>query len=154
MAEKQARTTIDVLAGQKTSGDPVFEEVLVDDLGNDRYRIVATPGLVLNVAADDVVVFDRSKRTVSIESRGRNLAVQVHAPPEVADELVDPIGKLGGVMHGREGPLTVFTVPVAVGFPAVERVLRDLVRRHPEAEWYYGNVYDPADGVTPLNWWT
>jgi hypothetical protein len=45
MAEKQGRTTIEVVAGRKTSGDRVFEEVLVDDLGNDRYRIVATPGL-------------------------------------------------------------------------------------------------------------
>jgi hypothetical protein len=154
MAEKQARTTIDVVAGHKTSGEPVFEEVLVDDLGYDRYRIVATPGLVLNVAAGDVVAFDRSERTLSVEERGRNLALQVYAPPEVADQLVDPISKLGGVMHGREGPLTVFTVPVAAGFPALERVLNDFVRRHPEAKWYYGNVYDPADGVTPLNWWT
>jgi hypothetical protein len=23
----------------------------------------------------------------------------------------------------------------------------------PNCEWYYGNVYDLKDGVTPLNWW-
>jgi hypothetical protein len=25
--------------------------------------------------------------------------------------------------------------------------------RFPDSIWYYGNVYDPEDGVTPLNWW-
>ena len=44
-----------MVAGHKTSGEPVFEQVLVDLLDDGTYRIIATPGLVLGVAADDVV---------------------------------------------------------------------------------------------------
>jgi hypothetical protein len=24
---------------------------------------------------------------------------------------------------------------------------------YPNTIWYYGNVYDPEDGETPLEWW-
>jgi len=47
----------------------------------------------------------------------------------------------------------VFTVPVGAGFPKIEAIFNDLVAAHPEMEWLFGNVYDPGDGVTPLNWW-
>jgi hypothetical protein len=47
----------------------------------------------------------------------------------------------------------VFTVPVSAGFGAVEAAFDGYVRRQPGAEWYFGNVYDERDGMTPLNWW-
>lgn len=47
----------------------------------------------------------------------------------------------------------MFTIPVATGFRAVEAVFDGWVAEHPGWEWAYGNVYDPADGVTPLGWW-
>jgi hypothetical protein len=97
------RTTVDIVAGINSSGDPVFEEVLVDRLDSGTYRVVATPGL-------------------------------------------------GGSLDGRADNLTVYTIPVSAGFTQVERVFNDLLSRHTDVEWYFGNVYD-ADGVTPLNWW-
>lgn len=52
-----------------------------------------------------------------------------------------------------EGPeLTVFSIPVSAGFAQVEAIFGRLRREHPEAAWYFGNVYD-TDGVTPLGWW-
>jgi hypothetical protein len=38
-----------------------------------------------------------------------------------------------------------------VGHPAL-RTLGEMMEQFPGSEWYYGNVYDPRDGVTPLNW--
>jgi hypothetical protein len=67
--------------------------------------------------------------------------------------LAPRIGALGGWLDGRAPNLTVFTIPVSVGFPEVERVLNDFVGQHSGTEWYFANVYD-EDGVTPLNWWT
>jgi hypothetical protein len=36
---------------------------------------------------------------------------------------------------------------------AIEFVFIEFVAAHPGTEWMFGNVYDPRDGVTPLNWW-
>jgi hypothetical protein len=49
--------------------------------------------------------------------------------------------------------MLVLTVPLAAGFDAVARTFDAAVARHAGSAWLYGNVYDPADGVTPLNWW-
>ena len=84
--------------------------------------------------------------------RGRNLAIQVYADHAQADGLIGEFAGLGGRIDARASGLTVFTVPVEAGFPRVESALRRFVAAHPDAEWYFGNVY-AADGVTPLNWW-
>jgi hypothetical protein len=38
-------------------------------------------------------------------------------------------------------------------YGAVASAFDEAVQRHPGSTWLYGNVYDPSDGVTPLNWW-
>ena len=64
-----------------------------------------------------------------------------------------------GIAHARDlvalrGCLApIDTVPVSAGFPAIEAVFNAWVAEHPGWEWSFGNVYDPADGVTPLGWW-
>ena len=146
------RTTVDMVAGTKSSGEPVFEEVLVDRLHGGVYRVVATPGLVLGIAADDVVRVTPEAR-YEIVKRGRNLAVHVYGDHDLVDEVTMDVWELGGSLDGRADNLTVYTMPVSAGLPQVERVFNDLVARHPDVEWYFGNVYDTKDGVTPLNWW-
>jgi hypothetical protein len=42
---------------------------------------------------------------------------------------------------------------VSCGFAEIEKVLEEAVQAHGAAAWMYGNVYDPQDGITPLNWW-
>ena len=145
------RDHVDLFAGHNSRGEPVLEEVHVDRLDDGTYRVVATPGLVLGIAAGDVLRVTADGR-YEIVRRGGNLAVQVFGPPEVIEEVTKDVWALGGSLEGRTDKLTVFTVPVRAGFAAVERVFEDLVARHPEVEWYYGNVY-ADDGVTPLDWW-
>ena len=60
---------------------------------------------------------------------------------------------LNGRLDGRSAQQLVFTVPASAGLAVVESAMTEVVRQFPKTEWYYGNVYDPVDGVTPLNWW-
>lgn len=146
-----APTTMRIWAAEKTSGERVDEEVLVEEVGEGRWRLVASPGIAQGIAADDVIELDEAKRARPV-SRGRNLAIHVFAPADHGDELLAPMSALGGRRDGQTESLTVYTVPVDAGFAAIESVLAEFVRSHPAAEWYYGNVYD-EDGVTPLLWW-
>lgn len=144
------RTTVVALAGQKSNGEPVHEELLVERDG-DAYGLVATPALVIGVAADDLIQIDQGG-TVTVLSRGGNVAVQLFGEHEWGDELAIELAPYGARIDARAPQLTVLTVPVRVGFATVESALAEWSGRHPAAEWYYGNVY-AADGLTPLNWW-
>jgi hypothetical protein len=146
-------TTVNLAAGTKTTGERVYEEVLVTELPDGNYRLDCTPGLVLGIAAGDYISIDTAKGEFSVLSRGGNLAVQIYGPPEVALSIKDEVHKLGGRHDGGEKNLTVFTIPAAVGFPSVEALLNSLSSKDARIEWYFGNVYDEKDGVTPLNWW-
>ena len=65
------------------------------------------------------------------------------------DLLLTPLfEEIGGWLDGKGESFLVYTIPISVGFPAIQRVLENC-----SWEWFYGNIYDPTDGVTPLNWW-
>jgi hypothetical protein len=147
------RIALNLLAGKKKSGQPVHEEVLVDRLSPGRYRIVASPGLVLGVAAGDVIETIGDEGGFRVVSRGGNLAIQLFGDNCLVDEHLHELSGLSHAIDGRAQNLTVLTVPVRLGFARVEAALNDFCLRHPGIKWYYGNVYDPTDGVTPLNWW-
>lgn len=148
------RRTLQLVAGRKSSGEQVMEEVLVDETDDPRtFRLVATPGLVLGVAAGDILNVDVDAGTFEIVCRGGNIAVQVYGPYDLADAIAPEISRLGGYFDGRSGGLTVFTVPASVGFDKLEEILNSATAKNSQLEWYYGNVYDSEDGVTPLNWW-
>ena len=49
--------------------------------------------------------------------------------------------------------MLVYSIHVSCGFSAIENILNEFVGRDGQSAWMYGNVYDPADGETPLNWW-
>lgn len=142
-----------VLAGKDSSGDPLFDQVLVDDLGQGRFKIVTTPILVPGVAAGDTVSFGKDGVTFKVLARGNNLAVHFYGGTEVMGDISERITGIGGILHGQQGDLAVFTVPVRSGFPVIESALDAICAYHPGVEWCFGNVYDPRDGVTLLNWW-
>ena len=149
------RTTIELVAGKKSSGEPVYEQIRVDVLGENRYRLVASPGLVLGIAAGDEIR-PTGEGEFEVLSRGGNVAVQFYAQPQVGADvsaLTHALQKLGGRLDGHEKYLWVFTVPVAAGFPAIEDALNAFQAKNPGSEWIYGNVYDPDDEETPLGWW-
>jgi len=147
--------TISLYAGERSNGSVVYEEVVVESLGNGRFRLMQSPGLVLGVAADDIIDVEEGKRA-RVVSRGGNLCIQIYTKGEgarVEPVLLSRLLALNARLDGKSPQQLVFTVPVSVGFATIEKTMNSVVREFPMIEWFYGNVYDPADGTTPLNWW-
>lgn len=137
------------------------EETLpVIALGEERYLLLASPGFVEGLAAGDEFELDaNAERGVRVHRRGGNLCVWFyHSEPldETSDVTADvrrTAESLGGSLDGGYSRMLVLTIPLSAGFDAVAAAFDDAVRRHAGSAWLYGNVYDPSDGVTPLNWW-
>lgn len=148
--------TLVVKAGTSTDGRPAFEEVLVDSADGGEYLLLRSPGLVQGLAAGDRFVLE-ADRSVRVTRRGWNLCVQIYSNDSLdalERQLEQPLLRLGGRLDGKTANLLVYTVPAKAGFSAVESILQEHVTSSSGAEWYFGNVYDERDGVTPLNWWT
>src|SRR4029077_7801100 len=80
--------TVDLLAGHKPSGEPVYEEVPVEALDGRRFRLLACPGLLDGLAAGDI--FDRHEDgSYTVITRSGNLCVQLWYPHQDLDERVD-----------------------------------------------------------------
>jgi hypothetical protein len=144
-----------------SNGAPQGEETLpVAALGDGRYVLLASPGFVEGLAAGDEFELDSSARGgVRVLRRGGNLCVWFYHAEQL-DESSDATAdvrrvadSLGGRLDGGYSRMLVLTIPLAAGFDAVAAAFDDAVRRHPGSAWLYGNVYDPSDGITPLNWW-
>lgn len=137
-------------------GQPLTEPVHAESLGDGMYRLLYTPGLVQGIAAGDEFSLVGDEGAFRVRRRGGNLAVQLYSKQPVASfrtELAALVASLGGWLDGAIEKGLVFTIPVTVGFSAVEKLFDTWVAEHPGWEWYYGNVYDPVDGITPLGWW-
>jgi hypothetical protein len=147
--------TLKLLAGPSSSGTPAYEEVLAERRSMKRYKLLKSPGLVQGLAAGDV--FEAlPDGTFNVVERGRNLSIQIFGRGDmnpVERLATERLSVLGGRLDGQSQRELVYTVPIVAGFPAVEAILNELVARFPAVDWYFGNVYDPSDGVTPLNWW-
>jgi hypothetical protein len=147
-------TTVNLLVRVKNE-KPLYEEVHVEDRGAGTYRLLQSPGFVLDLAADDVFLLEPGG-TFKLLLRGGNIAIQMFSdhPVNRAEPLVSAeLAQIGARLDGRMTKQLVYTISAKVGFPEIERTLKDVATKFPLIEWYYGNVYDPVDGVTPLNWW-
>ena len=150
-AEQHLLLLVDVV-----NGKPMTEPVHVADLGAGRFRLLYSPGLVQGIAAGDEFRLRDDDGRFDVLSRAGNLALQVYSREPVGQlraALVARVSALNGTLDGAIERGLAFSVPLAAGFPAIEAVFNRWVEEHPGWEWYYGNVYSTADGVTPLNWW-
>ena len=153
--------TLDLHVPVFSDGARQGEEMLpVADLGDGRYRLLASPGFVEGLAAGDEFELDPDAPLGHrVTRRAGNLCVWFyHSEPldessAVTADVRHVAESLGGRLDGGYSRMLVLTIPLAAGFDAVARAFDDAVRRHAAASWLYGNVYEPADGMTPLNWW-
>jgi Domain of unknown function (DUF4265) len=145
----RVQRVLDVFAQTSKSGRRVYEQVLVKQEGA-HYRLVQSPGLVIGIAAGDLFDLAANDAPRVIE-RGGNVCVQVFSPDAtaLAPMLGARFAAIGGRLDGSTAKNLVYTVAVTAGFDAIEAIFAEL----DQVEWYYGNVYDPKDGKTPLNWW-
>lgn len=148
---------INLYVGNSSSGERVYENLPVTPLGNNKYKILSSPGLVLGIAKDDEIQYFPDSGEFDLISRGRNLCIQLYLSPNGVKDLemlTSQIkNELEGTIDGFTKKQAVFSVPVKIGFSKLEKILNQFVQTNPDCKWYYGNVYDIADGVTPLNWW-
>jgi hypothetical protein len=150
------QATVELFVGWTSDGEPFYEEVPVEPIGPDRFRVLASPGLLDGLAAGDV--FERrADGQFDVIERSGNLAVQIWYPDEdlgshLDAELLPAVQALGGWLDGRTTGGSVLTFPLSAGFPRIENALDAWVATAAAARWSYANVYD-ADGWTPLRWW-
>lgn len=147
--------SMDLLAGFRSDGSPVNESVIVEQLDEHVFKMLKSPGFVPGLAAGDTFKVLENGR-FQIVSRSRNIAVQLFFPEgvEITESVIsESMTVISGYLDGRSQQLLVYTVPFSVGFAAIQSCMQGLTEKFHGLEWYYGNVYDPKDGVTPLNWW-
>ena len=141
------------------SGQRRFDEVLpAEPLGGGRFRLLASPGLVEGVAAEDELELAPADAAgYRVLRRGGRLCIWVYVP-EPPDEqtearVVRAAATLGGCLDGGNTGLLILTVPVSAGFERVEGELAAVVADLRGSTWAYGNVYDSRNGGRPLGWW-
>lgn len=143
-------------------GRGVSENVLVETIGGNRFRLLRSPGLVQGLAAgDEFELAPEEAFGYRLLKRGANVCLQVFVGTDKVEDfrrtLIPLARQIGGRLDGDAGftrlANLVFTFPIAAGFPAIESLMAKAKEMSPNCEWFYGNIYDPKDGVTPLNWW-
>lgn len=138
------------------NGEPCREYVEVEALGDDSYLLLFSPGFVQGIAAGDEFKVLNQNGEFEVTKRAGNIVVQVFSEepvePHKAD-LTKRVENLGGTLDGSIERGMVFTIPVAAGWRNIESLFNEFVAKTPTTEWLYGNVWDPKDEKTPLNWW-
>ena len=151
------RTALNLVVRTNPDGSPFHESVLDEELGGSRFKVLASPGLLEGLAAGDEIELTAEEPTgFRVTRRGGNVCVQFfwNGDLKTCIQNLEPKAiALGGCMDGEAERELVFTIPIAAGFPAIERIFYEAQKQYAGCSWLYGNVYDPADGVTPLNWW-
>ncbi len=117
-------------------------------------EILGSPALADGCAAGDRVRLHADGR-FEIVTRGGNVCVAIYprTPPghDAVAVLREAFGALAGLVEApADLRFIVITVPISVGFPAIEAVVIEWTSRN-NADWYYGNVYDEDD--RPIGWW-
>ena len=148
---------IELFAGTRSDGMPVVERLPVEALENNQYRLVKSPAFIKGIARGDTIRLERDERSFSLVKRSGNISIKVIARnvgiSTLADDLTPKLEKLGGQLDFQNQRMLVYTIHVSCGFKTIESILNEYVGEETQSIWYYGNVYDPGDGVTPLNWW-
>ncbi len=152
----KALQVIELFAGNGPDGRPVVETVRVRQLEDDQLQLVQSPAFVRGLASGDRIRYDGKSREFELVQRSGNLCVRVFSRRDIEalmELLVPELEKLGAELDLQTPRMLVFSIHVSCGFTAVEQLLNDAIADDPDTTWMYGNVYDPVDGVTPLNWW-
>ena len=158
--------TISLIAGLNSEGEPIVEQVTVSVLPNKapsqaqrskQYRLEKSPVFVRNLACGDTIAFpSEAKAGFDLIRRSGNLSIRVFNKGDIealSQWLTPELELLDGKLEIQSPHILSYSIHVSIGFSKIEALLDKAVGQFPNTVWYYGNVYDPEDGVTPLNWW-
>ncbi len=145
---------IELFAGSNAAGEPVVERLQVKPSAEGRCQLVKSPAFVRGIASGDILQFDTQSKQFEVKQRSGNLCVRVFSKSDtgaLAGALTAELEKLGGELDIETPRMLVYSIHVSCGFQAIEAILAEHMSA--DTAWTYGNVYDPNDGTTPLNWW-
>lgn len=150
--------TIELVAGYKSDDEPVLEQLLVLPGGNaGEFVLEKSPAFVRGLAAGDLIRYPAQTETgYELLKHSGNLSIRVlnqHNTESLAEALTPEVERHDGRLDVESPLLLVYTIHVSIGFQQIEQLMDQAIGRFPGSVWYYGNVYNPKDGVTPLNWW-
>ena len=157
-AEENKTGLIQLLAGMDGQGSPVLEKLEVEfQQQADTYKLLRSPLFVRNLAKGDVFTCAQDNPAgYQVKERSGNLALRVFRKESIneLEEILSPeIEKLDGSLDLQSERALVYSLHVNIGFAEIEKLFDGAMARYTDSVWYYGNIYDPADGLTPLNWW-
>ncbi|ALO47662.1 DUF4265 domain-containing protein [Pseudohongiella spirulinae] len=150
---------VPIIAGYNDNGDAIVEQVEVNPVsGNtDQFRLAKSPAFVKGLAADDLIRYPAdNKAGYELLEHSGNLSVRVfskHDISELDQALTPEMELIDGKCDVCSPGLLIYSIHVSIGFKRIEELISSVLKRFPDSIWYYGNVYDPDDGQTPLNWW-
>lgn len=179
MDHAQETIQIPLIAGYNDNNEPVVEQVSVvpvaasgqparSQAGSQNppeisleqpveFRLTKSPAFIRGLAADDRILYPvENAATYDLLEHSGNLSIRVfskHNTEQLDQALTPEIELIDGRIDISSPGLLVYTIHVSIGFQKIEDVLTKVLARFPDTIWYYGNVYDPEDGVTPLDWW-
>ncbi len=147
---------IEVFAGTGADGQPVAERLQVRVNEDKTCQLVKSPAFVKGIASGDTIRFLPDSREFDIVKRSGNLCIRVFSRENITalgEELTPELEKLGGELDIETPRMLVYSIHVSCGFQTIEKLLNEHIDEDTGCAWIYGNVYDPRDGQTPLNWW-
>lgn len=146
---------IELFAGNDPQGQPVVERLAVRQNEDESFQLVKSPAFIRGLASGDTVKMLQDTKEFEIVKRSGNLCLRVYAKHDltaISEQLTPELEKLGGELDTETPRFLVYSIHVSCGFTTIETLLNKYVLGE-DCAWLYGNVYDPTDGVTPLNWW-
>ena len=149
-----ALQVIELFAGLGPDGNPVAERLQVIVNEDNSCQLVKSPAFIKGIASGDVIKLEQGTQDFTLLKRSGNLSIRVFCrddSSELVDELSPPLEKLGAELDIETPRMLVYSIHVSCGFQQIEKILNSVVSD--DVMWVYGNVYDPKDGQTPLNWW-
>lgn len=145
-------------AGQDSEGQQILEKIEVFVMEQpDHYELKQAPMLLRGIAKGDIILVDRQHTNkFVVVKRSGNLTIRVFRKTDMEsleNTLTPQVEKHDGCLDIKTDRALSYSIHVNLGFAAIEALFDNAMSAYPDSVWYYGNVYNPIDGVTPLNWW-
>ena len=120
-------------------------------------RLLKSPLLTKNLATGDILrLLTPDTPEYELIKRSGDLCIRFFGKGqlnELEELLSSKLERLTNCLDLQTAYALVYTIQVSIGFQTIEKAIDEVCKDYPEVIWYYGNVYDSEDGITPLEWW-
>ena len=152
-------TLIPIVAGYNAEAETVLEQISVQPIpeAEGEFRLMKSPAFARGLASGDRIRYPANTTNgYELVRHSGNLCLRV-LRKEQLDELelalTPEMEMLDGSLDHQSPGILVYSIHISIGFNQIELLMDRIMGQFTNAIWFYGNVYDPQDGVTPLDWW-